>query len=122
MSFFNSGQACIALSRVLAPRDRYDEVVDAAVGGDARDDGRRSPRCGDRARPRDLRPPPRARRGHIERTRADGGEVAAGGGRPAGSTRGWYVEPTIFRDVDNAGYLAQEEVFGPVVAIIAARR
>jgi acyl-CoA reductase-like NAD-dependent aldehyde dehydrogenase len=119
MSFFNSGQACIALSRILAPRERYHEVVDAAV------EATRAMTVGD---PRDaatvlgpvISERHRARiEGMIERTRDDGGVVAAGGGRPAGLDTGWYVEPTVFRDVDNAGYLAQHEVFGPVVAIIA---
>ena len=50
----------------------------------------------------------------VERTRADGGVVATGGGRPTGLETGWYVDPTVVRDVDNAGYLAQHEVFGPV--------
>ena len=72
-----------------------------------------------RARAGDLRSPPRADRSRmIERTRTEGGVVATGGGRPPGLDTGWYVEPTVFRDVDNAGHLAQQEVFGPVLAMI----
>jgi aldehyde dehydrogenase (NAD+) len=41
-----------------------------------------------------------------------------GGGRPAGLDRGWFVEPTIFADVDNNSTIAQEEIFGPVLAVI----
>jgi betaine-aldehyde dehydrogenase len=55
---------------------------------------------------------------HIAAARDDGATLASGGGRPAHLERGWYVEPTIFRDVDNGMRLAQEEVFGPVLAII----
>jgi aldehyde dehydrogenase (NAD+) len=118
MSFFNSGQACIALSRILAPRARYDEVVDAAVEatramtvGDPRDAATvLGPVISDRHRARIE--------AMIDRTRTEGGVVAIGGGRPTGLDTGWYVEPTVFRDVDNTGYLAQHEVFGPVVAVI----
>jgi betaine-aldehyde dehydrogenase len=118
MSFFNSGQACIALSRILAPRARYDEVVDAAVEatramtvGDPRDAATvLGPVISDRHRARIE--------AMIDRTRTEGGVVATGGGRPTGLDTGWYVEPTVFRDVDNTGYLAQHEVFGPVVAVI----
>jgi len=118
MSFFNSGQACIALSRILAPRARYDEVVDAAVEatramtvGDPRDAATvLGPVISDRHRARIE--------AMIDRTRTEGGVVATGGGRPTGLDTGWYVEPTVFRDVDNTGYLAQHEVFGPVVAVM----
>ena len=54
----------------------------------------------------------------IARAKQDGGVVATGGGRPASPHAGWYVEPTVFRDVDNDSYLAQHEVFGPVLTII----
>ncbi len=119
MSYFNSGQACIALSRILAPRSRYDEVVDAAI------EATRAMTVGD---PRDpttvLGPVISARHrsrieGMIERARQGGGTIAFGGRRPSHLGRGWYVEPTVFRDVDNTSYIAQNEVFGPVVAIIA---
>jgi aldehyde dehydrogenase (NAD+) len=118
MSYFNSGQACIALSRILAPRAHYDEVVDAAV------EATRAMTVGD---PRDratvLGPVVSARHrarieGMIAQARSDGSRVAYGGGRPSHLERGWYVEPTVFRDVDNASYIAQNEVFGPVLAII----
>ena len=118
MSYFNSGQACIALSRILAPRAHYDEIVDAVV------EATRAMTVGD---PRDpatvLGPVVSARHrarieGMIAQARSDGSRVAYGGGRPPHLKRGWYVEPTVFRDVDNASYIAQNEVFGPVLAII----
>ena len=50
--------------------------------------------------------------------RAEGGRIAAGGGRPAHLDRGWYIEPTVFADLDPAATLAREEVFGPVLAVL----
>jgi aldehyde dehydrogenase (NAD+) len=50
--------------------------------------------------------------------KAEGARLVAGGGRPAGRTRGWFVEPTIFADVDNRQTIAREEIFGPVLAVI----
>jgi betaine-aldehyde dehydrogenase len=119
MSFFNSGQACIALSRILAPRDRYDEVVDAAV------EATRAMTLGPPRDPATTLGPVISERHRdrveqmVERARAEGGVVATGGRRPERLDAGWYVEPTIFRDVDNSSYLAQHEVFGPVLVIIA---
>ena len=56
--------------------------------------------------------------GYIDVGRDSGARLAAGGGRPKGLDRGWFVEPTVFVDVDNSDQLAREEVFGPVVAVI----
>jgi acyl-CoA reductase-like NAD-dependent aldehyde dehydrogenase len=118
MSYFNSGQACIALSRILAPRARYDEVVDAVVEATG------AMTVGDPRDPATVLGPVisarhRARiEGMIGQAQRDGGRIACGGGRPAGLERGWYVEPTVFRDVGNDSYIAQNEVFGPVLAII----
>jgi acyl-CoA reductase-like NAD-dependent aldehyde dehydrogenase len=56
--------------------------------------------------------------GYIQKGRAEGARLAAGGGRPAGQERGWFVEPTIFADVDNGHTIAREEIFGPVLAVI----
>ena len=118
MSYFNSGQACIALTRILAPRAHYDEVVDAAV------EATRAMTVGDPRDPATVLGPVisarhRARiEGMIEQARRDGSRIAFGGGRPSHLERGWYVEPTVFRDVDNTSYIAQNEVFGPVLAII----
>jgi betaine-aldehyde dehydrogenase len=118
MSYFNSGQACIALSRILAPRARYDEVVEAAV------EATRAMTVGDPRDPATVLGPVisarhRARiEGMIEQAQRDGSRIAFGGGRPSQPERGWYVEPTVFRDVRNESYIAQNEVFGPVLAII----
>jgi acyl-CoA reductase-like NAD-dependent aldehyde dehydrogenase len=56
--------------------------------------------------------------GYIAKGKSDGARVTTGGGRPAGIFRGFYVEPTVFADVDNAWSIAQEEIFGPVLSVI----
>ncbi|WP_322766253.1 aldehyde dehydrogenase [Frankia sp. Cr1] len=118
MSFMNSGQTCFLLSRVLAPRTRYDEVVDALaeiardlIVGDPLDPGTTTgPLVSERQRERVE--------GYIAVGRADGARLVTGGGRPAGLDRGYFVEPTVFADVDNSSRLGREEVFGPVVAVM----
>ena len=56
--------------------------------------------------------------GYIEKGVAEGATLALGGGRPAHLPKGWYVEPTLFTDVDNSMTIAQEEIFGPVLVVI----
>ena len=56
--------------------------------------------------------------GYIQQGRAEGATVVSGGGRPDHIDRGWYVEPTLFADVDNTMTIAQEEIFGPVLVVI----
>ncbi len=100
------------------PASRYDEVVDALA------DAVRSQVVGDPADPTTAVGPLVAERqrdrviGYIEKGRSEGAKVAVGGGRPASMERGWYVEPTLFVDVDNAMTIAQEEIFGPVLSVI----
>lgn len=118
LSFGNNGQLCIANSRVLAPRSRYDEVNDALaemasslVIGDPLDDRVEiGPLVSARQRERVL--------GYIEAGKAEGARVVTGGGIPANQPRGWYVAPTVFADVNNSARIAREEIFGPVVAVI----
>lgn len=112
------GQVCVNLSRVLAPRSRYNEVVDALAShyrslkiGDPFDTSTdRGPLAVERARTRVE--------SHVAQARADGARVVAGGRRPAHLNRGWFYEPTLLADVDNAMHVAQEEIFGPVTAVI----
>jgi acyl-CoA reductase-like NAD-dependent aldehyde dehydrogenase len=114
----NNGQTCYAGTRILAPRSRYAEVVDvfAAFAG--------SLQVGDALDPATLIGPLVAERQrdrverYIAKGLSDGARLVAGGGRPAGLDRGWFVEPTIFADVDNNSVIAQEEIFGPVLSII----
>jgi betaine-aldehyde dehydrogenase len=117
-ALMNNGEACIAQTRILAPRSRYDEVVDALA------DAVRGQVVGDPADPTTAIGPLVAERqrdrviGYIEKGRSEGAKVVVGGGRPASMERGWYVEPTLFVDVDNAMTIAQEEIFGPVLSVI----
>ncbi len=118
-SLMNNGQACVAQTRVLASRDRYDEVVDALAGMVG------SLTVGDPHEPATEVGPLVAER-HQERVenyvalgQEEGAKVVVGGnGRPAGLERGWYVKPTLFSGVDNTMRIAQEEIFGPVLAVI----
>ena len=117
-AIMNNGQACVAQTRILAPRDRYDEVVEAIVEqvklmpvGDPLDPATQvGPLVASRQRDRVE--------GYLRSGQEEGAKVAIGGGRPAGLDKGWYVEPTVFVDVDNKMKIAQEEIFGPVLAVI----
>ena len=114
----NTGQACVAQTRILAPRSRYEEIVDAVVGAAS------ATVVGDPLDPATTMGPLVAERqrdrveGYIAKGQGEGARLALGGGRPAGLETGWYVEPTIFADVNNAMTIAQEEIFGPVLSII----
>jgi acyl-CoA reductase-like NAD-dependent aldehyde dehydrogenase len=55
---------------------------------------------------------------YIERGKAEGARLATGGGRPAHLNRGYFIEPTVFGNVDNSSTIAQEEIFGPVLSVI----
>ena len=117
-TMLNNGQTCFICTRVLAPRSRYDEVLevfgglaDALVVGDSLDPATQlGPVASARQRDRIE--------GYIEKGRAEGGRIVAGGGRPQELERGWFVQPTIFADVDNSDTIAREEIFGPVLAVI----
>src|SRR5688500_5967159 len=119
-ALMNSGQACVAQTRILASRARYDEVVDAlaeTVGamqvGDPMDPATEiGPLVAQRQQERVEK--------YIALGQEEGARVALGGnGRPDGLDRGWYVRPTIFAGVDNTMRIAQEEIFGPVLSVIA---
>jgi len=118
VSFVNNGQTCFLGSRILAPRSRYDEVVEALAGlvngftvGDPLDTATDiGPVVSARQRDRVL--------GYIQAGRDSGARLVAGGGVPKDQPRGWFVDPTVFADVDNADRIAQEEIFGPVLAVI----
>ena len=118
-SLMNNGQACVAQTRILASRDRYDEVVDAVSGmvgalavGDPQDEATEvGPLVAERQQERVEK--------YIALGQEEGATVAVGGnGPPAGFDKGWYVNPTVFSGVDNSMRIAREEIFGPVLAVI----
>jgi aldehyde dehydrogenase (NAD+) len=119
-ALMNSGQACVAQTRILASRANYANVVDAlaeAVGAMV---------VGDPADPATEIGPLVAQRQQerVEKYIALGQEegarlVVGGNGMPEGLDTGWYVRPTVFADVDNGMRIAQEEIFGPVLSVIA---
>jgi betaine-aldehyde dehydrogenase len=117
-ALMNNGQACVAQTRILAPRSRYDEVKDAVA------EAVRNFKVGDPLDPTTECGPLTAERqrdrveGYIAKGKEEGAKVVVGGGRPSGFDRGWYVEPTLFADVDNSMVIAQEEIFGPVLSLI----
>ncbi|OZD06583.1 aldehyde dehydrogenase [Rhodococcus sp. 06-235-1A] len=118
-TLFNNGQTCFLGTRILAPRSRYAEVVDAIATLAS------SLRVGDALDPETQIGPmvSRSHRDRVERYIAKGKEEGArlvvGGGRPRGDGPGWFVEPTVFADVDNRSTIAQEEIFGPVLSIVS---
>jgi acyl-CoA reductase-like NAD-dependent aldehyde dehydrogenase len=115
-TLLNNGQTCFVGTRILAPRSRYDEIVDTVtalaanlVVGDALDPGTQiGPMVSERQRGRVE--------SYIAKGKAEGARITTGGSRPEG--RGFFVSPTIFADVDNNHAIAQEEIFGPVLAVI----
>ncbi len=117
-AIMNNGEACISLTRILTPRDRYAEVTEALVEqvkalkvGDALDPATDvGPLIAERQRERVE--------GYIRIGQEEGAKVAVGGGRPEAFDKGWFVEPTVFVDVDNSMRIAQEEIFGPVLSVI----
>ena len=118
-ALMNSGQACVAQTRILASRANYDNVLDAlveAVGamqvGDPSDPATEiGPMVAQRQQERVEK--------YIALGQEEGARIALGGlGMPDGLDRGWYIRPTIFADVDNGMRIAQEEIFGPVLSVI----
>ena len=115
---FHGGQGCAIQTRMLLPRSRYDEGVEilkatlssVAYGDPQRPDVLMGPLISAKQRDRVL--------GYIAKGVEEGATLALGGGRPAELPHGWYVEPTLFTDVDNDMTIAQEEIFGPVLSVI----
>ncbi|SDK97352.1 betaine-aldehyde dehydrogenase [Nocardioides sp. YR527] len=118
-ALMNSGQACVAQTRVLVPLERHDEIAGALAETVA------SMKVGDPSDPASEIGPMVARRQqervekYIALGQEEGARLLAGGtGRPAGLDTGWYVRPTVFAGVDNRMRIAQEEIFGPVLSVI----
>ena len=114
----HSGQICAALTRILVPRERQDEIVQAIAVelaaiqvGDPNDaETTLGPLAAERQRDRVE--------SYIALGLEEGATLAFGGGRPDGLDRGWFIEPTLFSDVENSMRIAQEEIFGPVLTVV----
>lgn len=122
MGFINSGQACIAGTRILAPNHRLEEVLDRLkqevetfkVGSPEDPNAMIGPIVSQKQYDRVQ--------SYIELGMREGASLLAGGlGRPAGLERGWFTKPTIFTDVNNQMRVAREEIFGPVLSVITYR-
>jgi len=117
---FLSGQVCSSLTRIVVTGHRHDELVEALAAEFS------ATRVGDPFDPSTQMGPlaSAAARERVEsyiRTGVDeGARLVTGGGRPAGVDRGYFVEPTIFCDVDNHSTIAQQEIFGPVLSVVRA--
>lgn len=113
------GQVCVNLSRILVPRSRHDEIVDALAQnyaalrvGDPFDPATDlGPLAVERARDRSEK--------YVDVAQQEGAVVVAGGRRPEHLDRGWYYEPTLLAGVTNDMRVAREEIFGPVTSVIA---
>jgi aldehyde dehydrogenase (NAD+) len=115
----HAGQGCAITTRLVVPRDRYDDAVAAAVGtmaglkaGDPTDPGTI---CGPliSAKQRDRV------QGYLDLAVKEGGSFACGGGRPADMPTGFYIEPTVITGLTNDARVAREEIFGPVLVVLA---
>jgi aldehyde dehydrogenase (NAD+) len=118
-TLLNTGQACFACTRILASRRRYDEVVDFFTTmaqslniGDPLDPNTQiGPLVSAAQREKVER--------YIEQGLASGATITTGGGRPPHLPTGYFIEPTIFAGLDNGSAVAREEIFGPVLTVIA---
>ena len=116
----HAGQGCAIPTRMLLPRSRYDEGLElladmmrnAPYGDPQRPDVLQGPQISEKQRQRVL--------GYIQKGQEEGARLVLGGGVPTGEEfdRGFFVEPTLFADVDNSMTIAQEEIFGPVLVVI----
>jgi aldehyde dehydrogenase (NAD+) len=115
-----SGQVCSSLTRLVVSRSRHDEFVEALAGVFSQ------VRVGDPFDPLTQMGPLAMRRqrdrveGLIATGVDEGATLVTGGGRPKHLDQGYYIEPTVFGNVDNSSTIAQEEIFGPVLSVIPA--
>ncbi len=117
---FLSGQVCSSLTRLIVTRKRHDDFVEALAAtfsqvkvGDPFDpESQMGPLAMERQRDRVE--------GYIAKGKEGGARLATGGGRPSHLNRGYFIEPTVFGNVDNSSTIAREEIFGPVLSVIPA--
>jgi aldehyde dehydrogenase (NAD+) len=117
---FLSGQVCASLTRIIVTRQRHDQMVEALSSKFS------AIKVGDPFAPETQIGPVAMRRQRdriqqlVAQGVAEGATLATGGKRPAHLVRGFYIEPTVFGNVDNHSTIAKEEFFGPVLCVIAA--
>lgn len=115
----HAGQGCAITTRLVVPRDRYDAAVEAAAATMS------GIRPGDPTNPGTICGPVISERqrdrvqSYLDLAVAEGGRFACGGGRPADRDRGFFIEPTVIAGLDNTARVAREEIFGPVLTVIA---
>jgi acyl-CoA reductase-like NAD-dependent aldehyde dehydrogenase len=120
MATWLTGQVCSSLTRIVVTRKRHDALVDAlaaefkkvTVGDPFDQKTQMGPLAMGRQRDRVE--------GYIQQGKDAGFKIAAGGGRPKDLKKGFFIEPTVFANVDNNAVIAREEIFGPVLSVIAA--
>jgi len=114
-----TGQVCFSLTRVLVPKSRAAEIRDAYVAAVSK------VKVGDPFQPDTNMGPLTMKRqlarveGYIAKGRSEGARLVLGGGRPEHLKKGYFIQPTVFADVDTRMTIAQEEIFGPVVSFIS---
>ncbi|KAA0116990.1 aldehyde dehydrogenase [Mycolicibacterium sp. P9-22] len=115
----HAGQGCAITTRLVVPRAKYDAAVEAAaatLGGiKPGDPNSKRTVCGPviSARQRDRI------QSYLDSAIAEGGRFACGGGRPADLDTGFFIEPTVIAGLDNSAKVSREEIFGPVLTVIA---
>ncbi|MEZ0341349.1 aldehyde dehydrogenase family protein [Mycobacterium sp. pV006] len=114
----HAGQGCAMPTRLLVPNSRYDEAVEIVKVAMEKN------KYGDPTDPSVLQGPQVSKRqqervmGYIESGKREGARLVTGGSIPKHLPKGYFVEPTVFADVDNRMTIAQEEIFGPVLSVI----
>jgi aldehyde dehydrogenase (NAD+) len=113
-----TGQVCFSLTRVLVPKSRKAEIINAYTSAVSKvkvgDPFQADTGIGPLAMQRQLD----RVQGYIEKGKAEGATLALGGGRPSGLNSGFFIEPTVFTDVDPNMTIFKEEIFGPVVSFV----
>jgi len=114
----HAGQGCAMPTRLLVPNSRYEEAVEIVKVAMEKN------KYGDPTDPSVLQGPQVSKRqqervlGYIEKGKQEGARLVTGGGVPKHLPKGYFVEPTVFADIDNNMTIAQEEIFGPVLSVI----
>ena len=115
-----TGQICASLTRIVVPRARHDRFVDALAAAFSQVPVGDPFAAGTGMGPVAMRRQRDRIEDYIAKGKGEGATLVTGGGRPSHLDRGFFVEPTVFGNVDNAMTIAREEIFGPVLSVIPA--